>query len=151
MPWPREVPSVLQNYFGGQEEDNSLVPVIFGHRGYLAAGVRPLFPFGHGMRDDAERGGCSAAESAPRIFGTRPLGRIAGIPRVWSVHCPGCPQPIPIMNRLGQPVGWSPQRTWWLAWLQARQALRSLIAGVRIWLRSWSRRTTRSSGWLAMG
>jgi beta-glucosidase len=93
MPWLGDVPSVLQNYFGGQEEGNSLVRVLFGqqnpsgrlpvtfprsertlppgienpwntiddldveftedvnigHRGYLAAGVRPLFPFGHGL------------------------------------------------------------------------------------------------------
>ena len=93
MPWLRSVPSVLQNYYGGQEEGNSLARVLFGqenpsgrlpvtfprsesdlppgvenpwntiddvdveftegvnigYRGYLAAGVRPLFPFGHGL------------------------------------------------------------------------------------------------------
>jgi beta-glucosidase len=93
MPWLRGVPSVLQNYFGGQEEGNSLTRVLFGrenpsgrlpvtfprtendlppgvenpwntiddldveftegvnigYRGYLAAGERPLFPFGHGL------------------------------------------------------------------------------------------------------
>ncbi|GAA0814558.1 glycoside hydrolase family 3 protein [Spirilliplanes yamanashiensis] len=93
MPWLRDVPSVLQNWFGGQEEGNSLTRVLFGrenpsgrlpvtfprteralppgvqnpwdtigdldvefsegvnigYRGYRAAGVRPLFPFGHGL------------------------------------------------------------------------------------------------------
>jgi beta-glucosidase len=93
MAWLSGVPSVLQNYYGGQEEGNSLTRVIFGqqnpsgrlpvtfprteldlppgvtnpwltidntdvplaedvnvgYRGYLKAGVRPLFPFGHGL------------------------------------------------------------------------------------------------------
>jgi beta-glucosidase len=93
MPWLSSVPSVLQNYYGGQEEGNSLVRVLFGrenpsgrlpvtfprseqalplavenpwatiddldvefsegvnigYRGYRAAGVAPLFPFGHGL------------------------------------------------------------------------------------------------------
>ncbi|HEU4424477.1 MAG TPA: glycoside hydrolase family 3 C-terminal domain-containing protein [Pilimelia sp.] len=93
MPWVAQVPAILQNYFGGQEEGDALARIIFGdeapaghlpitfprterdlppgvgnpwetigdldvefsegvnigYRGYVAAGVRPLFPFGHGL------------------------------------------------------------------------------------------------------
>jgi beta-glucosidase len=93
MPWIDRVPTVLQTYFGGQQQGRALADVLWGdvapqgrlpltypkdersipptlvnpwagigdpdlqyaegvnvgYRGYLAAGIRPLFPFGYGL------------------------------------------------------------------------------------------------------
>ncbi len=93
MPWLGDVPAVVENYFGGQEEGDALARILFGdedpsghlpvtfprsdqelppgvenpyatignldvpfaedvnigYRGYIAGGVEPLFPFGHGL------------------------------------------------------------------------------------------------------
>lgn len=93
MPWASTTPAIVENYFGGQEEGDALVRVLFGdedptgrlpitfptsdtalpfgvqnpwstwpnpdvrfgedvdigYRGYIAGGVTPLWPFGHGL------------------------------------------------------------------------------------------------------
>lgn len=93
MPWLSSTPAVVQSYFGGQEEGNSIARVLFGtvnpsghlpityprsetavpstvanpwddatnpvveyaddinvgYKAYLAEGIKPLFPFGHGL------------------------------------------------------------------------------------------------------
>ncbi len=149
MPWLRTVPSVLQNYFGGQEEGNSLVRVLFGrqnpsgrlpvtfprseqalppgienpwntiddldveftedvaigHRGYRAAGIRPLFAFGHGLSYTSFRYGGSpvdtiratGADDTARIrVQIRNTGRRAGseVVQVYAGRLPGVDSPV---------------------------------------------------------
>jgi beta-glucosidase len=149
MPWLRSVPSVLQNYFGGQEEGASLSRILFGeenpsgrlpvtfprterdlppgvqnpwdtiddldveftegvnvgYRGYLAAGVRPLFPFGHGLSytsfeyrgrpGDTIRAGGPDGTAHIRVQ-VRNTGRRAGteVVQVYVGRLPGVSSPV---------------------------------------------------------
>jgi beta-glucosidase len=148
MPWVNRVPSILQNYFGGQEEGDALARIIFGdedpaghlpvtfprsetalppgidnpwntiadpnveftegvnvgYRGYLAARVRPLFPFGHGLSYTSfgYRGvpadviGARGSDDTARIrFSVRNTGRRTGteVAQVYLGRLPGVDSP----------------------------------------------------------
>ncbi len=148
MPWVNQVPSILQNYYGGQEEGDALARIIFGdedpaghlpitfprsegalppgidnpwdtiadpnveftegvnsgYRGYLAARVRPLFPFGHGLSYTSFRYrglpadviGAGGSDDTARIrFSVSNTGRRTGteVAQVYLGRLPGVDSP----------------------------------------------------------
>lgn len=164
MPWLDNVPAVIQNYYGGQEEGRSLTRVLFGdvnpsgrlpitlpqseqnlppgvvnpwagvgnvdvpfddgvnvgYRGYLKAGIEPLFPFGFGLsytsfdysrlrlsdlrlrdRDDRARSGGedrdrSGGEVARVRVRVKNTGERSGseVVQVYLGNLPGVPDPV---------------------------------------------------------